>query len=294
MPATFERTFRVRHYECDAFGNLNHVNYIRYMQEIAMDASANVGWGRTRYSALGYGWLARETRITYHQPVKWDENLTIKTWVEDFRRVRSWRRYEFRREGQEKPVATAATEWIYMHVESGKPASIPPEMITDFHPEGSPPTAEIPDKFPKPPPEPAEIFTLQKRVAWRDVDTEAHLNNAAYFSYIEDASTQVSRHYGWPIARLLDEGFMLMPREFRILYLLPGFMDDTLDIRTWSSDFQWATASRYYEITRPSDDATLARAHSSWLCIDLKNGKLMQFPMEFLEAIQPNIVTVNG
>ncbi|MGB1288455.1 MAG: acyl-[acyl-carrier-protein] thioesterase [Aggregatilineales bacterium] len=288
MPATFERTFRVRHYECDAFGHLNPVNYVRYMQEVALDASADVGWDRARYSALGYGWLARETRITYLHPVARDEHLTIKTWVEDFRRVRSWRRYEFRRVGDDKLLAKASTEWIYMHVASGKPATIPPEMIHDFHPEGSPPPGESRNKFPSAPTESDEIFTLEKRVAWADIDTEAHLNNAAYLTYLEDASTQVSRHYGWLMAQLMAAGFMLMPREFQILYLLPGYMDDALQIRTWGGVFEWATTTRYYEIVRPADEATLARAHSTWLCVDLKTGQLRQFPAEYVAAMKPN------
>ena len=37
MPLTHVRSFRVRHYECDAFGHLNNTNYVRYMQETAFD-----------------------------------------------------------------------------------------------------------------------------------------------------------------------------------------------------------------------------------------------------------------
>ena len=40
MALTHERTFRVRHYECDSYGHVNHANYLRYMQEAAFDASA--------------------------------------------------------------------------------------------------------------------------------------------------------------------------------------------------------------------------------------------------------------
>lgn len=40
MPLIHTRQFRIRHYECDAYGHLNNVNYLRYMQETAFDASA--------------------------------------------------------------------------------------------------------------------------------------------------------------------------------------------------------------------------------------------------------------
>ena len=54
MPLTHTRTFRVRHYECDAYGHLNNANYLRYMQETAFDASAAAGYDLERYNKLGH------------------------------------------------------------------------------------------------------------------------------------------------------------------------------------------------------------------------------------------------
>ena len=51
MPLVHTRNFRVRHYECDAYGHLNNANYLRYMQEAAFDASAAAGYGMLRYEA---------------------------------------------------------------------------------------------------------------------------------------------------------------------------------------------------------------------------------------------------
>ena len=61
MPLTHVRTFRVRHYECDALGHVNYANYLRYMQEAAFDASAAAGYDLDRYKAMGCHWLVRET-----------------------------------------------------------------------------------------------------------------------------------------------------------------------------------------------------------------------------------------
>ena len=36
-------TFRVRHYECDANGHLNHANYLRYITSIKMLQIPGVG-----------------------------------------------------------------------------------------------------------------------------------------------------------------------------------------------------------------------------------------------------------
>ena len=96
MPAIFERSFRVRLYECDAYGHVNHANYLRYMQEAALDASAAVGYDKARYDAMEHFWLIMQTGITYLRPLQFNDTVIVKTWVSDFRRATSRRRYEFR------------------------------------------------------------------------------------------------------------------------------------------------------------------------------------------------------
>src|SRR5690606_30982183 len=93
MPFTYSRTFRVRYYECDAYGHLNNANYLRYMQETAFDASAAAGYGLQAYEALGHFWLIRETDIEYRRPLRYDDTVTVTTWVANFRRARSQRVY---------------------------------------------------------------------------------------------------------------------------------------------------------------------------------------------------------
>src|SRR5690554_1377686 len=107
MPLIQERTFRVRHYECDAYGHVNHSHYLHYMQEAAMDASAAAGYDLARYEALGHQWLIRETDIEYLRPLTYGDSVVVKTWVADFHRVRSRRMYELRHAASGELVAQA-------------------------------------------------------------------------------------------------------------------------------------------------------------------------------------------
>ncbi len=63
MPQTHTSTFRVRFYECDAFGHVNNATYLRYMQEAAFDASTAVGYSPAHYAEMNRQWLVRETDI---------------------------------------------------------------------------------------------------------------------------------------------------------------------------------------------------------------------------------------
>ena len=128
-PDTFERSFRVRFYECDPYGHVNHANFLRYIQETAFDASAAAGYDFERYRKLGHQWLIRETDITYLRPLVFGDSVIVRTWVGDFRRVRSRRMYELRRMDGSELVARASTEWVYLNSETLRPASIPAEMV---------------------------------------------------------------------------------------------------------------------------------------------------------------------
>ena len=152
MPRVYERAFRVRHYECNAYGHVNHANYLRYMQEAAMDASAAVGYDLDRYAALHRQWWIRETEIEYLRPVRYGQTVIVKTWVEDFHRVRSRRAYELRDADSGEIVARAHSDWVYMNTDTGRPVTVPDEMIAAFEPEVSPDGRTPRTPFPDAPP----------------------------------------------------------------------------------------------------------------------------------------------
>jgi acyl-CoA thioester hydrolase len=290
MPAFHHAQFKVRHYECDAYGHLNNVNYVRYMQEAALEASAAVGWDAARYRAAGYLWLARETEIEYLQPFLQGATVEIKTWAEDFRRVRSRRVYEFRQAGSPTLHAHATTDWVFLEAATSKPTTIPAEIVQAYAPDGLPPNSTPREKFPASTARPAEVYRLRKRIEWRDIDTEGHANNAAYFSLIEDTSTQVGRHFGWSMPRMLAAGVVMVMRRLRVVYLQPAQMDDEVEIAAWLSDPKRISVTRHYHLTRLSDGVLLAQAQGLWVCFDLKQQRPIRIPQQMAQDFAANMV----
>ena len=180
MPLKHTRSFRIRFYECDAYGHVNNSNYVRYMQEAAFDASAAAGYGDEEYNRLGLIWLIRDTEVEYLHPLRYGDTAEVTTWVKDFRRVRSRRAYEIRRRGDETVLARGNTDWVLLDRESLHPVSITEEMKSAFFPEGPPAKDGRRDPFPEPPPPPAGAVTVVREVAWEDVDPARHVNNAKY------------------------------------------------------------------------------------------------------------------
>ncbi len=286
---TFTRSFRVRSYECDAYGHVNNPNYLRYMQETAFDASAARGYDQAAYAALGRLFLVRETDVEYLLPLRYGDSFKVTTWVVDFRRVRSRRAYEFHHAATGALVARASTDWVFVDRESLKPVTVPNGLVDAFFPDGAPPPlARAP--FPDPPDPPPGVFTARHRVGWGEIDTAAHVNNAAYLTYADDAGVQVGAAFGWTMARMMAAGFGIIARRIQIEYAQSAVLDDELDVQTWVSDVRRASAVRHYRITRVRDGAPVARIRSTYAWVDLATGRPVRIPSDFLADFAPNIV----
>jgi acyl-CoA thioester hydrolase len=292
MPLTHLRTFRVRHYECDAYGHVNHTNYLRYAQETAFDASAAAGYDIARYDAMDRSWLIRENEIEVLHPLRYGDSVQVKTWVADFRRVRSRRAYEFRHGSSGELVARACTDWFFLDRTTNRPAGIPQELKLAFLPEGVPESAPPRERFPTAPSPPAGAFHQQRRAEWRDLDPAGHMNNAVYVAYIEDIGAQLAAAHGWPMARMESIGLGIVARYHRIEYKQPAMLGDELELSTWISDVEPSTAVRHTTITRLGDGALVARARTVHVWIDTATGQATPIPgallADFAQCIADN------
>jgi acyl-CoA thioester hydrolase len=265
MPLIHVKTFTVRHYECSADGRLAQPYYVRYMQEAAFEASGAAGYGLERYERMGQHWLVRQTEIEFlGRTAAYGEKVQVKTWVADFRRVRSRRVYELRLSNPGTMLARASTDWVFLDGTTGRPAPIPQEMIDAFYPEG-PPTQAMPrPPFPVPRRAPEQAFHLARRVEWRDIDPAGHVNNAVYVAYVDDATRQLLASAGWPLSRLKHHGFETRVRHLQLEYLQPAFPADELDVATWCGDVAAVPWHMDCTLQRASDGAPVARARATW------------------------------
>lgn len=132
MPAVFEYQHTVRADEIDAHGHVNNVNYFRWMQSAAVAHSAAQGWPTERYEEARLGWVARRHEIDYLQPAFDGDVLVVRTWVADFRKITSWRRYRILRPVDNVLLATAQTNWAFLNLETRMPTRIPADLVSEF------------------------------------------------------------------------------------------------------------------------------------------------------------------
>ncbi|MCL2458892.1 MAG: acyl-CoA thioesterase [Desulfobulbus sp.] len=112
----------------DLNGHVNNVQYVQWMQDAAMTHSAELGWSQERFASIGRTWIIRSHAIEYQHAAYLGEIIAILTWVGDFRKFRSLRKYKFVRPGDGVVLATAETLFIFCDLHTGRPVTIPPEV----------------------------------------------------------------------------------------------------------------------------------------------------------------------
>ncbi len=131
MAQTYVYKVEVAASAIDANGHANNVEFLRWMQDAATSHSDAVGC-TTATRAAGASWVVRSHHIEYLRPAFAGDGIEVRTWVANFRRVLSLRKYEFVRQGDGTVLARGETDWVFVDVLSGRPRSIPQEIQVLF------------------------------------------------------------------------------------------------------------------------------------------------------------------
>ena len=123
----YTKTFIIPENAIDENGHVNNVAYVQWMQNIAVEHNESIG-GTNPMQLVRATWVVREHRIEYLLPAFANEEIEIKTWVENIRRVRSLRKYEFIRTADGKTLVRGETDWVFVDLQTGMPRAIPDEV----------------------------------------------------------------------------------------------------------------------------------------------------------------------
>ncbi len=253
--------------DVDAFGELRSSTLLRFLQETATRASTDAGFAPSFYERQATFWLVRRTTLARHAPARYGDDLEARTWVADVRRVRSRRDYEVR--AGERLVAQAWTDWVYVDRASGQPRRVPTEMQRAFLPEEIASLPRPPFAAPAPP---SDATRSGRRVELQDLDALAHVNNATYLHYVEQAADDAHAAGGWPLARQLGAGGRLRPVAHDLEYLDAAVYGDELAVLTWATGVTDDEVARYTIVTRRTDacaPVTLLRVVSRYAWTDM-------------------------
>jgi acyl-CoA thioester hydrolase len=90
------------------------------------------GWPPARYRELGAGWVVRSHWIEYLRPVFAGERVLVRTWVANFHKITSLRKYRIERPADGVLLAVAETKWAFIDFQDRSPRRVPAELSGAF------------------------------------------------------------------------------------------------------------------------------------------------------------------
>src|SRR2546422_11728558 len=82
-------SLKVRHYEVDEYGHVNHANYVHYLEAARIEALEALGLSLAEMREQGYLIVAADLSVRYHSPARPAETLDVVTYISEIRGARS-------------------------------------------------------------------------------------------------------------------------------------------------------------------------------------------------------------
>jgi acyl-CoA thioester hydrolase len=123
----FSRAFVVDLSDIDEQGHVNNVSYLRWIQDIAV---AHWRHAASEEQRAKYSWVTVRHEIDYKRPAYQSEEITVTTWVGEWKHVTCERFTEIRRD--EELLVKGRTVWCMIGRDTAKPARISQDLIDRF------------------------------------------------------------------------------------------------------------------------------------------------------------------
>ncbi len=129
FPGVYSIQLRVVPGDCDDFGHVNNVVYLRWLQDVAWAHSCSLGLDFAAYEKIGVGVVARRHELDYLVASFPGDELAIGTWVaENHGRVDMWRSFQIIRRQDAVTLLRARSRFVCIDMHSGRPCRQPAEF----------------------------------------------------------------------------------------------------------------------------------------------------------------------
>jgi len=266
---TYRLERRLSHADVDFLGELKVAALLGLIEQAAVEASSDAGFDAEWYARERRIWIIRRTRLERMVPVGGTDTIEVETGILDVRRARSLRRYLLRRGAD--LVARATTDWVYCDADTGRPVSVPQTVHAGLF--GGAPAPVLPRApavvvdHTRPPCE------LTLPVYPSHLDHVAHVNNAVYADFLEDAACALFAAHDWSLERMLAAGGALRVNRLDAEYFGSVMAGAQLTVRSWLEDAASVptgadgvpTAARVTQTVLDEDGREVLRAASGWV-----------------------------
>lgn len=174
------RSYEVHYYEINALLEATPLTIFAYLEETATCHSETAGMGVEKVSKAGKGWVVYRYNLQMQRYPRWQDKVTVATWVERFKRCFAYRNFHIYDE-HNNLLGRAASQWVFLDLSSKKPLRIPSRLADAYT---VLPRAAIPEAFQQLPGVTEPLAGREFTVSAIDIDLNNHANNKRYIHWL--------------------------------------------------------------------------------------------------------------
>lgn len=130
-----------------------------------------------------------------------------------------------------------------------------------------------------------EPFVIERTVVADNIDGFGHTNNTVYIQWLDQCAWAHTDAVGLPAEKCVELNRGMAAIRHEIDYLISARLDDKLAIGDWVTfNDGRLRAQRQFQIIRVTDNRTLLRAKTDYVCTDLKRGRPARMPDAFISG----------
>ncbi|MBI5383038.1 MAG: hypothetical protein HZA31_14160 [Opitutae bacterium] len=203
MSVEFTLPATVAYWDVDRDDTLQLPALFKFLQEAAVKHADLFAAGTRAIATRGESWVLNRLAVVCHRYPKYEEPLRVVTWSSGIHLFKGYR--DFRVFCGDELVVSASSLWLYINLQTKSLVRVPADLAAAFP--SRPGEAFRPDldKLRLAPPAATAVAPHLISVRYSDIDSNGHVNNTAYFDYLQTA--------------LVRSGLSPRPRSLEIQFL---------------------------------------------------------------------------
>ena len=178
----YKLTRQIDFFQTDTNARIKLDSFIKILQNAAIAHMHEADRDSRVIIATGYAWVINKIAIDIYRHPVYNETLTVNTWHKGKKGFKSYREYEIFC-GPEK-VAAAASSWLYLDLNRRRVVRVPQETDQVYGVDSTSALGRDIEEW-RPDKKLTPEFTLDITTRQSDYDMLGHVNNAAYFDYLD-------------------------------------------------------------------------------------------------------------
>ncbi|RRO24973.1 acyl-CoA thioesterase [Flavobacteriaceae bacterium 14752] len=125
----FEKKFKVENEVIDHFDHVNNIAYIQWVLGISKDHWVSFSPEKVRNQ---FGWMILKHEVYYRKQAKLNDELVIKTWIDDFSTATSVRKTSITDAATKKLIFESEAQWCFINLKTQKPTRLTSDILKPY------------------------------------------------------------------------------------------------------------------------------------------------------------------